>query len=45
MYFISPTKVELFHFRLMLISVKTVISFEELKTVNGIRVFKIHVQH
>lgn len=35
MYFISPTQVELFHLRLLLLSVKGATSFNNLKTVNG----------
>ncbi|XP_043463102.1 uncharacterized protein LOC122501545 [Leptopilina heterotoma] len=35
MYSISPTQVELFHLRLLLLSVKGATSFENLRTVNG----------
>ncbi|XP_043463735.1 uncharacterized protein LOC122499439 [Leptopilina heterotoma] len=37
MYSVSLTQVELFHLRLLLISVKSATSFEDLLTVNGIR--------
>ncbi|XP_044019589.1 uncharacterized protein LOC122860013 [Aphidius gifuensis] len=35
MYFISPSQVELFHLRLLLITVKRATSFENLRTVDG----------
>uniref|UniRef100_A0A6V7KSA2 ATP-dependent DNA helicase n=1 Tax=Bracon brevicornis TaxID=1563983 RepID=A0A6V7KSA2_9HYME len=35
MYSVSPTQLELFHLRLLLIAVKGATSFEDLKTVNG----------
>ena len=36
MYSISPTQLQLFHLRLLLLHVKGAISFDDLKTVNGI---------
>ncbi|XP_034936337.1 uncharacterized protein [Chelonus insularis] len=35
MYSVSPTKIELFHLRLLLTTVKGAISYDDLKTVNG----------
>ncbi|XP_057338433.1 uncharacterized protein LOC130676299 [Microplitis mediator] len=36
MYSVSPTQIELFHLRLLLVNVKGATSFEDLRTVNGI---------
>lgn len=35
MYSVSPTQIELFHLRLLLLTVTGTISFDDLKTVNG----------
>ncbi|XP_011858756.1 PREDICTED: uncharacterized protein LOC105556283 [Vollenhovia emeryi] len=35
MYSVSPTEIELFHLRILLLNVKGAISYNELKTVNG----------
>lgn len=36
MYSVSPSQIELFHLRLLLINIKGAKSFEDLRTVNGI---------
>ncbi|XP_057322519.1 uncharacterized protein LOC130665907 [Microplitis mediator] len=36
MYSVSPSQIELFHLRLLLINIKGATSFEELRTVNGV---------
>ncbi|CAG9765932.1 unnamed protein product [Ceutorhynchus assimilis] len=37
MYSVSPTQTELFHLRILLLHVKGPLSFEDIKTVNGVR--------